>query len=359
VSTRAFLLLLVCAAAVACADAGDGSSSEAITYQGDVTPVTRAEDAQAGVFVPPFRSCTPPLDGKPGSGPDGTVCANVAISGAVEEGRYFPDYASCDVVVTQRPYHPAAPAAATDPNDPRLADESFMAELAWAREQLGSTGCACCHDSRSGRLSAQWDIAADGIWLDSLSDTGLALFTGLADSSVLGAYPAAENFGFDRNQVGVPTTDVPRMRKLMLDELARRQLTEDWARNVPAFGGPIYSNFVAKPKPCTAGEGVDADGVVHFPQSARYVYVMEANTQNPGVPPNLDLPAGTLWRLDVLPSDDPISAGFRYGTTPPGSFQHTPASTPAPPLFFGKTYHFVVVPLVGLTSVNCTFELQR
>jgi hypothetical protein len=352
------LLVLLALAAAGCSEGAEHPAT-AVTYKGDVTLVTDVSDAQPRVFIPPFVDCREPLDGVPGNGPDGKVCSNVAISGCTEEGRYYPDYASCDVVLTQRPYAPLPPLTEPTPaNDPRLDDAQYMGELGWAKEQIGASACTCCHDSRANPPS-QWDIAAEPIWLDTLSDTGLALFSGLADSATLGAFPATENFGFDRSYTGVPTTDGPRMRALMMAELERRGVTVEEAQAVPPFGGPIYVNYNAKPTRCTAAEGIDPAGVLHYPDDARYVYVLEDGTKNPGVPPNLDLPEGTLWRLDVLPSADALPAGFRYGTTPAGSYQHTPAAEAAPQLYFGKTYHFVVIKYVGLTAVNCRFELGK
>lgn len=352
------LSLLVAAGLAACSSSG--SDEAHITYQGDVTLVTDAKDALPGVFIPPYVDCKPPLDGEPGAGPDGQVCANVAISGATEPGRYFPDYASCEVVLTQRPYAPVPPAATPSPEDPRLQDPDFMGELAWAKRQLQATGCTCCHDSGAlGIPASQWDLAADPIWLDTLSNNGLALFAGLADSSVLGAYPAADNFGFDRSVVGVPTTDPERMKAFMLLELERRGISLEEAQAVPPFGGPIYADYNKQPTRCTASEGIDPQGVVRFPGEARYVYVLEEGGKNPGVPPNLDLPEGTLWKLNVLPNAPALKDGFHYGATPTGSYQHTPEATPAPQLYFGKRYHFVVVQWVGLMAVNCTFELGK
>jgi len=351
-------LLALASSLPACTDA-DGAAAQNVTYRKDVTLVTDADDAMPRVFIPPFVDCREPLDGVPGNGPDGQVCTNVAISGCTEEGRYFPDYASCDVVLTQRPYGPLPPAnAPAAADDPRLEDADYMGELAWAKQQIEASGCTCCHDSRQVPAS-QWDVAAEPIWLDTLSDGGLALFSGLADSSTLGAFPAAENFGFDRSYTGIPSTDGERMRAFMLRELERRGISVDEAKAVQPFGGPIYINYNTKPTRCTAEQGIDPDGVVHFPENARYVYVLESGSKNPGVPPNLDLPEGTIWRLDVLPNAEPIRAGFRYGDTPPGSYQHTPAASPAPALPFATTYHFVVIEYVGLTSVNCTFELGK
>ena len=59
---------------------------------------------------------------------------------------------------------------------------------------------------------------------------------------------------------------------------------------------------------------------------ARYVYVQDENAENPGVPPNQDLPSGTHWRIDVLPSAAPLAGTIAYGTTPDGSFQVQPAA---------------------------------
>lgn len=339
-------------------DAGDARSSDtsALRYRSDITPVTQVEQALEGTFIPPYVRCVEPPAGETGLGPDGQICTNVAISGATEPGRYFPDYASCEVVLTQRPYWPRPPAGETKPDDPRLVDQAYLAELGWVTEQIAATGCVCCHDSRT-RPAGQWDINLGPLWMDSLSNSGAALFAGLADSSVLGAYPSEDNLGFDRTAVGIPSTDPERMQKFMLAELARRGVSEDQARAVPPFGGPIYANKVAVPERCEPGEGVLADQTVRWKGGpARYVYVMSKDSDNPGVPPNLDLPDGTLFRLDVLPSEPPVASGFAYGSTPEGSFQAFPEENPAQPLELGTTYHLTVLRDVGLPVANCLFE---
>jgi hypothetical protein len=346
------------------ASATDGATSPSATlkFRSDVTAVTRVADALEGTFIPPYRSCVQPKAGETGQAADGKVCTNVAISGATEPGHYFPDYASCDVVRTQRPFWSRPPAGAAAPDDPRLQDSTYLAELGWVKQQIEATGCVCCHDSKvlDGKQAGQWDIELGPLWLDSLSDSGLALFAGLADSSSLGAYPADDNFGFERDLTGIPSTDGPRMQKFMLAELTRRGISEDEARAVPPFGGPIYANRVAKPTPCEATEGVFVDGSVRWKGGpARYVYVAERDSENPGVPPNLDQPAGTLFRLDVLPSAAPVASGFVFGTTPAGSFQALPESTAAAPLQSGQTYHLTVLRDVGLPVANCLFEYGK
>lgn len=287
--------------------------------------MTRVEDAQPGVFIPPFLDCRAPVAGDTTTSAGGKVCTHVSIAGATEPDKTFPAYASCEVVRAQRLYYPGPPAHAPTANDPRLKDPRFMGELAWAKSQVAATGCSCCHDSKvAPRGASQWDISAEPIWLDTISDSGLALFAGLADSSVLGAYPAGDNHGFDRSATGLPTTDTNRLRALVQAELARRGVSEAVSRAVPPFGGPIYEASVRPPTTC-AGEGIDPAGSILFSGGqARYVYVLEVGSKNPGVPPNLDRPQGTVWRLDVLPSANAVESGIAYGRTPEGAFQDTP-----------------------------------
>lgn len=342
--------------AVATTDAGT-PIDDGITHRSDITPVTRLEDAKPGVFIPPFEDCRAPVSGDTATAANGKVCANVSISGATEAGKAFARYASCDIVRTQRPYYPAKPAKVAEANDPRLGDAALMTELSWAKEQIAATGCVCCHDaSATPGGASQWDIGAGPLWLDSLSDNGLALFAGYADSSVLGAYPADANHGFDRTATGIPTTDTARMKRIMDAELTRRGITEAQARAVAPFGGPIYTNSIKAPEACKAGEGITPDGRILFNGgNARYVYVLEAGSKNPGVPPNLDRPQGTLWRLDVLPSADALASGLVFAKTPMGSYQDTPSVGAAAPLEKGKTYHLSVLRDVGLPLANCLF----
>jgi hypothetical protein len=354
---------LLLATLVACDDATTTppppptSVTDTITHRSDITPVTRVADAQQGAVIPPFLDCRAPKAGETTTDPSGKVCTQVSIAGATEPGKAFDQYASCDVVRTQRPYYPAPPAKVPAADDPRLSDTAFMAELAWAKSQIASTGCACCHDALiAPRGPSNWDISASNVWLDTVSDSGLALFAGLADSSVLGAYPASENHGFDRTATGIPTTDTARMRAFVVAELARRGVTEAQARMVPPFGGPIYANSVRPPEACGPGEGVDPSGRVFFRGGkARYVYVLAQGSKNPGVPPNLDRPTGTVWRLDVLPSASATDSGLTYGTTPAGTYQDTPAQGAAPALVMGRTYQLTALLDVGVPVTNCLF----
>jgi hypothetical protein len=336
-----------------------GALPSGLTFASQVQPITRVADAKPGVFIPPFEQCKAPKAGEPaGLGPNGQVCTKVMISACTEPGRYYPDYADCSVVLRQRPYWAAPPAKTPPTSDARLSDAAYLADMDWAKQQVAASACTCCHDARvsPNNAASQWDIAAGPLWIDTLSDTGLGLFTGLADSTVLGAYPASDNFGFDRSVVGVPTTDNARMQRIMLAELKRRGLTEQWASALEPFGGPIYQNSVKPAVACGPGQGVAPTGELQWTGgTARYVYVLEVGGPNPGVPPNLDLPSNTVWRLDVLASADALKSGVPYGTTPTGTFQTFPKASAAAPLVKGKQYQLFAQLDMGLPITHCVF----
>jgi hypothetical protein len=326
---------------------------------GDPGPTPPSGPPQAGVFIPPYETCKPPVEGEPpGRAPNGDVCTFNAISACTEPGRRFEDYASCDVVRSQRPYYPVPPRAVAPENDPRLSDPTYLAEMGWVTEQAAACGCTCCHSQRASTAGASiWSIDESPLWLDHLSDGGLALLAGLADSSVLGAYPAEENYGFGRDETGLPSTDPARMQAFLLGEWMRRGRTPADAAEIPPFGGPIYSQQVYVPEPCRAGEGVGADGTVTWTNGeARYVYVLEAGSKNPGVPPNLDLPEGTVWRVDVTPDQRAVASGFAYGDVPAGAVQRFPAEGRPAALVSGETYYLYVLFDVGLPITRCLFE---
>lgn len=348
--------------AAACGGEGAPPSNEEDepTLLSSVPPVTDAALAKPRTYIPPFVDCRPAslAVGASAVAQAEPVCTPVSISGATAEGRYFPDYASCAVVRTQRPYWPGDPANVPNENDPRLNDAAFKTELAWVTEQIAATGCTCCHDSRQTPMGpSQWYIDAPGVWTDTISNSGVALFTGFADSSVLGAWDPKDNNGFQRSFTGIPSTDGERMRAYFAAELTRRGITREQAEMTPPFGGSLATSLKKKPEPCANGEGVDSGDRVRWPgdTKARYVYVLADGSNNPGVPPYGDRPEGTLWRLDVLASADPVAAGFRYGTTPAGSAQAIPLAGRAPALQVGTTYQLFVMRDVGSVAANCLF----
>lgn len=306
-------------------------------------------------FVPPYRVCMPARDGEAAGQSDGRVCTWTLISGCTEDGRRFEDYGYCPDVMTNRPYS-SEDAPATDPGDPRLQDAAYMAEVAWAARQVEACGCVCCHKkSLAPRGPAGWYIDAPGVWLDGLADSGLALFVGLADSRALGAFDPADNNGFNRTDVGIPTTDVARMKTLLEGEMARRGLTEEEARAVPPFGGPLVDQFNYVPEPCGFGEGVAADGTVDWGGfDARYLYVLEADAPAPVVPPNLDLPAGTIWRVEVPNVSPPFTTAV-YGQVSGNQRQAYPEAGAPAPLESGETYYLYVLIDIGLPATRCLF----
>ncbi len=86
---------------------------------------------------------------------------------------------------------------------------------------------------------------------------------------------------------------------------------------------------------------------------ARYVYVLDANSTSPGVPPNLDTPLGTQWRIDVPWLDGtPVESGtVRYGVVPEGLRERV-----APvPLVSGRQYYLYVLQDIAIPLTRCLF----
>ncbi len=271
----------------------------------------------------------------------------------------YRDYASCEPVLTQRPYWPASATADTAPDDPRLSDATWQAEFSWMTAQVESSACVCCHstdlapDGPSG-----WYLEAGPIWIDSLDDDGLAMLAGWVDSTAFGAFDAEDNNGFDRSTTGLPTTDVPRMQAFLEGELRRRGLDLDDFSDTPPFGGPLYDQLFYTPEPCEAGQGITADGRIQWTGGdARYIYLLEPDSMNPGVPPNLDLPAGTVWRFDVAWDADPVASGLPYGELPPGTRQAFPEGEPAPVLQPGDALYLYVLRDIYQPITRCTFTM--
>jgi hypothetical protein len=316
--------------------------------------VTSVDQAEPGVVIPPFTRCELAPDAGTA---DGSICTNIAVAGATADGLYYPDYGDCAVVRTQRPYGAQAPAGASDAGDPRLGDPTFVSELAWVTSQVQANACTCCHDSKvAPQGAAEWDISAPLIWTDTASNAAIALFSGYADSTILGHYLPSEDNGFERTTTGLPSTDATRMQAFWNAELARRGMTEAQAAAVPPFGGPLITEYTATPKACVQGIGVDASGTITWGGvGARYIYLLDRSAANPLLPPDEDLPPGIVWRLDVLASADALDSGISYGVTPPGTFQHVPATGRALALKHGTTYHLFILQDIGIVSENCLF----
>lgn len=310
------------------------------------------------VFRPFERICREPLPGEPpGLSEGGQVCTWQAISASTEQGRRFEDYASCDVVQKQRPYWADDPYGSAPPDDGRSADPTWAAEYQWVTDQVEASACVCCHkatiapDGPSG-----WHTDAPGIWTDGVDDDGLAMLAGWIDSTAFGAFQPHQNNGFARKLTGMPSTNPMRMQRFLEGELRRRGLLREDFAGHEAFGGPLADQLAFLPEACTADEGLDADGTLRWSGgAARYLYVLEPWAAPPGVPPNLDLPEGTLWRVDVAWTDAPISSGVRYGEVPSGATQRFPKDEAVPELIPGEEYYLYVLYDIYQPLTRCLF----
>ncbi len=315
------------------------------------------------VFQPGELTCREPMTGQAsGNSENGEVCTWATIGGCTEEGRKFIDYAECSAVLTQRPYAPVPPSGFKTPeDDPLLASPTFLEEVDWAKRQAESCGCVCCHtDSVAPQGASNWDTEAEGIWTDTFTLNGLAIMAGWIDSTSLGAHDAADNNGFDRTRTGIPTTDIERMVAFFEGELGRRGAVESDYADTPPTGGPVHTQMVYEPSACENGEGVLPDGTIDWSGgAARYVYVLESGSANPSTPPNLDLPDGVLWRLDVSYTDDGISDGFVYGEAPSGATQTFPLTGAPTALEDGKEYYLYVLRDIAIPITRCLFTYSQ
>ncbi len=330
----------------------------------------RCGGAEAGLvvldkpFIQPTRSCRPPKMGEPsGKSANGQVCTYNGMHGATEEGRLFTDYASCDVTFTQRAYYPSPPSEFVNTADLRRSDNVYLAEEAWVKSQVRSQSCVCCHSNASPKGAVIFDVDREGSLANQMTLSGLAQGAGWKDSTALGAWPAEQNNGFQKSEPSARdlsifmSTNPQRMRRFFESELAFRKATRE---QVDALSDPILPltealNF--RPQACAAAEGVSADGIVTWlPGRARYVYVLEATSTNPSVPPNLDLPQGTLWRIDLPPEGNPVASGtVRFGEVPNGMTQVFPRNAAPQPLQKGKTYFLAAFADVIVPLSRCLF----
>ncbi len=207
---------------------------------------------------------------------------------------------------------------------------------------------------------SNWYIDAPGNWVETFYNAGLALGAGWIDSTAFGAYPAAQNNGFARTTSGFPSTDPERMARFFQNELTHRGLTRESFAGARPFSGPIYDQLVYQPTDCTGSEGVARNGTITWSGGpARYVYVLEAGSANPGVPPNLDIPTGTVWRVDVPWTGEPIASGITYGAVPSGASQTFPRDAAPASLVDGRRYDLYVLQDVGIPITRCLFQYPR
>jgi len=142
-------------------------------------------------------------------------------------------------------------------------------------------------------------------------------------------------------------------------EFVRRGLDRAWAEGIRSIGGPLVTQQGFVPAACGAGEGLGADGKLAWAGGgARYLYVLEAGSKNPGIPPNFDMPAGVRWRVDVPHTASPIASGVVYGAVPAGAAQRFPKVGAAAALEAGKTYYLYVLQDVAVPLSRCLFTAR-
>ncbi len=327
-------------------------------------PNTSNGSAGLPTFQWPERVCKDPKAGEPaGRGPNGQVCTWEMISAATEEGRNFEDYASCDRVRTQRPYYPVPTHENAEQADARLDDPLYKGEVDWVKSQINATACVCCHSTKAPQGTSNWYVDQPGNFLNGFHPRGLAMGAGWIDTGSFGTFPPAQNNGFHRatpetaTESIFVTTDQARMKRFFEAELTHRGVKREDFPPQSYGAGPLDDQRLYQATECMNGEGVAADGTLTWRQgAARYVYVMEATASPPGVPPNLDLPAGVLWRFDVPWTGSPVPSGtVRYGAAPEGTVQRAPLMGPAPTLVSGKQYYLYVLADIALPNTRCFF----
>ena len=316
------------------------------------------------IFQQPEYICKEPRAGEPaGQSAGGKVCTWSAISGATEEGRDFEYYGNCDMVRTQRPYAPVPPAPTAKDEDPRMKDPAYVKENEWVKAQIRASACVCCHTTNAPRGPSNWFLESGPNWVNSFFPRGLAMGAGWINTMSFGAYPKEQNNGFSRttpdniSHSAFPTTDEPRMRRFFEAELAYRGKTQKDFEGQVYGNNPLDTQLSYKPQDCTPAQRIDADGTIHWlGGEARYIHVMEEGTSSPGVPPNLDTPEGTLWRIDVdWKEGKPVASGsIKYGQLPAGLTQQFPRDGKAPtPLVSGKKYYLYVQKDIANPLTRC------
>jgi hypothetical protein len=319
------------------------------------------------VFPQAELICVDPLPGEPaGQSEGGQVCTQQIISGATEEGRVFSDYASCEPVRIQRPYSPVPPNDRYNTPDPRMDDPAYAADVEWVKSQLRSSACICCHDGSAPDGPSVFDLDSTGNMLNQFNDRGIAMGTGWISTVGFGAWPPEQNNGFERSDLDdpndsiFPTTDMQRMIAIFTREAEHRGLTEAQFSNDTYGAGPLDVLRAYEPTECTGEEGINRKGELEWlPGRARYVYVLEADTIAPTVPPNLDTPDGTIWRLDLKPDAYPVASGsITYGEVPDTMVQRFPASGKPADLVKGKTYYLYVTADIVFPITRCLFTAK-
>jgi len=297
-----------------------------------------------------------------------TLCFWENAQGCMPAGVGYTEYTSCDIAMTTSARFFKFPGYKFESDITLLDQPEYEQEADWARDQIRSCGCLCCHDAEQGAeqgFATAFDIGADGIWTDTMTDFGLLTAAGVIDTELLGGtFDPTTNHGFNRVKSIFPSDDEDRMTAFFLKEVERRGLSSEEIQalidSVPNRFSGLYVNYTEETEPCGPGYGIDDAGIIHWGGSgkARYVYIMEAEARNVGDPPGLDSPEGILWRMDTRSEAEPFESGtVMYGIPPEeGAFTRVPETGEAPDLIEGTTYKMFILKDFGpLRLANCSF----
>jgi hypothetical protein len=251
---------------------------------------------------------------------------------------------------------------AYEPDD-RMEDSAYIEELSWVRGQLQSSACDCCHSSLAPSGASVFDSDFDGNMANMFNDWGIAMGAGWISTEGFGSYPPEENNGFWRSSPenphlsAIPSTEADRMMAFFEAEAAYRGLNEADFENVSYGAGPLDVQRFYQPEECSEIEGIEKDGTIHWlPGRIRYLWVLKAGSDSPTVPPNMDTPEGTLWRIDLPMDGNPVSSGLvRYGEIPEGMSQSYPADGLPEALVEGEQYYLYAAADIMYPISRCIF----
>jgi len=289
------------------------------------------------------------------------LCVWNSPTAAAPEGLHFNEVGACEQVFTQAPSWFVPPARVYASPLTLLEDPEFSSELEWAREQVNSSGCACCHSSAIGSgHSSGWDAGAPAVWTDTITNARLYLLSGMIEAHrEFGAFAPEENHGASRADVMIPSSDPQRLRAFFLSEFERRGGSEADRDAAQAQMDALFSRKTAAPRDCIDPfEGlIEGAFVWNGDKAARQLYIQELGSETPGFPPNLDRPEGTVWALRVAHDQAPFDSGeLRLGELPERAVQLIPADGSAPRFESGRRYRLFVTPDVMLLNLaNCHF----
>ena len=333
-----------------------------------IDPDSSAGGVGLPIFQWPERVCKDPLAGEPaGQGPNGQVCTWEMISAATEEGRSFEDYASCDRVRTQRPYYPAPTQDNAEQDDARLADPAYAArgDLAQDADQRDRVRVLPLDRARRRALRT-------GTWISPATSStastraGWRWAQGGSTPAASAPSPPSRTTASTAPRRDSPTesifvtTDQARVKRIFEAELAHRGIKREDFPAQSYGAGPLDDQRLYQATDCDNGEGVAADGTMTWRQgSARYVYVMEATSSPPGVPPNLDMPAGVLWRFDVPWTGAAVASGAGDATASRlrARCSGLRLMGPAPALVSGQKYYLYVLADIAQPNTRCLFTM--